>query len=120
MNDERDDRRADTIEDGPEWREPAEVDVQGSQRSDDKEVREDEGPSTGPRPPEATAEVGDEDPDLDGQWSGQRLTHCHSFPKLFLVKPFPLLDQVSFHLAHEGDRPAEAEGAEAQKVCDQV
>ena len=57
MEDERDDRRADAVEDGGDRLEVAEIDVERAQRGDDNEVRQDEGPAADPGAPETAAQI---------------------------------------------------------------
>ena len=120
MEDERDDGRTRPVEDRGHRRQTAEMDVQRGECRHDDEVREDEGPAAGPCPPEPSAEVGDEDPDLNRERAGQRLTDRDPLAHLLLRQPLPLLDQLSFHLAAERDRAAEPERAEAQVIPHQV
>jgi hypothetical protein len=74
MQNQRDHRRADAVEDGRHRLEITKVDVKRPQRGDDDEVREDEGPAPRPGAPKAAAQLGNVDPDLDGERPGQRLT----------------------------------------------
>src|SRR5215470_20396984 len=64
-------RRAYPIKDRGHRFEIAEVDVEGPECRDDHEVWKNECPAAGPRSPESTAKIGDEDADLDGKWPRQ-------------------------------------------------
>src|SRR5438094_282809 len=77
VHEEGDHGRTHAIENGGHWREPAEMHVEETEHRDDHEVRQDEGPPFGPGSPEATAQVGDENPHLNGQGTGHGLTHCN-------------------------------------------
>src|SRR5437763_3650688 len=100
-------------------RKTAEVHVERAEHGHDDEVREDERPPAGPRAPESATEIGDEDPDLDRERSGERLTHRDPLAHLVFREPLPLLNELSLHLTAEGDGPAEPERAEAQEVGDE-
>ena len=52
--------------------------------------------ATGPRPTLAAPQVGDEDPDLDGERSGQRLTHCNRLAYLLFREPDALSEEFAF------------------------
>src|SRR5438552_6458273 len=111
MEDQRDHRRADPIEDRGHRRQSLESDVQRAERDHDHEVRQDERPSAGPGAPEAAADVRDPDADLDREWTRQRLADRDTLA-LVLGDPLPVADQLPLHLADEGDGAAEAEEAE--------
>ena len=76
--------------------------------------------STGPRTPEAAADVGNPDADLDREGSREGLTDGDALAHLLLGQPLPLADHLAFHLADERDGAAEAEEAEAQIVPDKL
>src|SRR5947209_82357 len=120
MQDQRDNCRAHAVEDGRHPWQPAEVDVERPERRDDDEVRQDERPPAGPRTPEAAADVGNPDADLDREGSRERLTDGDALTHLLLGQPLPLADHLAFHLADERDGAAEAEQAEAQIVPDKL
>ena len=71
MQDQRDDGRADAVEDGRYRLEVAEIDVERAECGDDDEVRQDEGPAARPRAPKTRAQIGDVDSNLNGEWPRQ-------------------------------------------------
>ena len=109
----------DAVEDGGHRLQVAEIDVECAQRGHDDEVRQDEGPAAGPGAPEAAAQVGDVDADLNRERSGQRLADRDRLAHLLLGEPFAVVDQFAFHLADQRNRAAEAETAEPQEVAHQ-
>ena len=116
MQDERDDGGADAIEDAVHALQVAEMHKERAKRRHDQEIRQDEGPSACPGAPEAAAQIGDEDADLNGERPWQGLADGDRLAHLLARQPFPLADQFPFHLADKGDRAAEAHKAEAQEV----
>src|SRR5215472_15030952 len=92
------------------------MDVEGTERGDDHEVREDKGPASSPRTPESRTQIGDIDADLDGERSRQGLADCDRFAHLLLGQPFSLCNKLALHLADERDWTAEPEYAETQKI----
>src|SRR4029077_6152941 len=90
------------------------------EHGDDDEVGQDEGPAARPRAPEAPADVGDPDADLDGQGTRQRLADRDALAHLLLGQPLSLADQLPLPLAHEGDGPAESDEPKAQIVSDEL
>ncbi len=62
MQDQRDDRRTDAIEDRGDRLEVAEIDIERAQRGNDDEVRQDEGPAAGPGAPKSAAQIGNKIP----------------------------------------------------------
>src|SRR5207245_11601759 len=91
-----------------------------AEHRDDDEVRQDERPTAGPGAPEPAPDVGDPDPDLDCERTGQRLADGDPFAHLFLRQPFLFAHELTFHLAHQGHAPPDAEHAEAKVVANQV
>src|SRR5262252_1465264 len=92
------------------------MDVEGTERGDDHEVREDKGPASSPRTPESGTQVRDIDADLDGERSRQGLADRDRFAHLLLGQPFPLCDKLALHLTDQRYRSAEPEQAETQKI----
>src|SRR5437879_5323890 len=88
-----------------------------AERRNDDEVRQDEGPTAGPCPPEAAAQIGDEYSDLDRERAGKRLADGDGLAHLLLGEPFLVVDELPFHLADQGDRFAEAEKAQSEKIA---
>ena len=84
MQDQRDHRRADAVEDRRHRLQVAEIDVERAERGDDHEVRQDEGPAAGPGAPEAAAQIGDVDADLDRERPRQRLADRDGLAHLLL------------------------------------
>src|SRR5438876_308690 len=120
MQNERDHRGADAVEDRGDGRQPFEADVERPERGDDDEVRQDERPASGPRAPESAADVRDPDADLDGERSGEGLADRDPLAHLLFRQPLLLADELSFHLTDQCDGAAEAEEAETQVVLDEL
>src|SRR5262249_36733752 len=80
----------------------------------------DEGPAAGPGPPEAAAQIRDEDADLDREGAGEGLADRDPLAHLGLCQPSPLLDELPLHLAAQGHRAAESERAQPQVVRDEL
>src|SRR5262245_11697219 len=98
MEDERDDRRTDTVEDGGGWPETHEMNVQSRQRRDEDEVGKNERPAACPGAPEATAQIPDVHPDLNRERSGHRLAHRNGLAHPLLGQPAALGDELALHL----------------------
>ena len=109
----------DAVEDGRHRLQVAEIDIECAQRGHDDEVRQDEGPASGPGAPESAAQVRDINAYLNGERSGQRLADRDRLAHLLFGEPLAVVDQLPFHLADQRDRTAEAEAAESQEVTDQ-
>src|SRR2546428_4560105 len=120
MQDQRDDGGAHAVEDRGDPRQAAEVDVERAQRSHDDEVRENERPAARPRAPEAAAEVGEPDADLDGERARERLADRDALTHFFLRHPALTAHHLALHLTHESDGTAETEEAEPQVATDAV
>src|SRR5439155_1604295 len=73
-----------------------------------------------PSTPEAAADIGNPDADLDREGPREGLTDGDALAHLLLGQPLPLADHLAFHLADERDGAAEAEEAEAQIVPDEL
>src|SRR5262245_27110094 len=86
MEDQRDDCRADTVEDTGDRHKIAEIHIQRTQRSDDHDVRTDESRAASPGHP----------------------TYGYGFAHLLLGQPAALGDQFTFHLADQCNGTAEA------------
>src|SRR5438552_1053113 len=99
MQDERDNRGADAVEDRGDGLQGPEMNVERAERSHDHEVGKDERPTAGPSSPEATAEIGNVDTHLDREWPWQRLAQGNGFAHLFLCHPGALSDEFALHLA---------------------
>jgi len=91
------------------------VHVQRTQSGNDQKIRQDERPAARPRPPEAAAQIRDEDAHLDRERSRQRLTYGDRFAHLLFAQPTALGDQFAFHLANQGHGSTKAEQPQAQK-----
>ena len=113
MKDQRDDGGTDAVEDGGHRPKVAEIDVECAESGDDDEVRQDESPTPGPGAPEAAAQVGDIDADLNRKRSRQRLANRDRLAHLLLGEPFAVVDQLTLHLADQGNRAAKAEKSKA-------
>jgi hypothetical protein len=96
------------------------VHVERAQRRHDDEVRENEGPAARPRAPEAAAQIRKPYTDLDGERTRERLADGDAFSHLVLGDPALAADQLALHLAHQGNRTAEAEETQAEVVPDEV
>jgi hypothetical protein len=73
-----------------------------------------------PRPgsPEPVSQIGNEDTNLRGEWTRQRLTYCYCLAHLFSCQPFALGHKLPLHLSHEGDRTSKPHDSQPQKVHD--
>src|ERR1700748_2722476 len=109
MQDQRDHGLSHAIEDASDGLQVAEIDIERTQRGDDDEVWQDESPSSGPCAPEAAAQIGDVDADLDRKRSGKRLADGNSLAHLLLRQPLLSVDEFALHLANQGHRPTEAQ-----------
>jgi hypothetical protein len=116
MEDERDDRRADTVEDTGDRLEITKIDVKSTQTGNDDKVRKYESPTADPGAPETAAEITNIDSNLDSERSGHRLTDCGGLAHLFFSQPAALSDDLSFHLADQRDGAAKSQQAETEKV----
>ena len=118
MKDQGDDRRAHAVEDRGHPGQATEMDVQRAERSDDQEIWQDKRPAAGPRAPEAAAQIGDEDADLDRERAGQRLADRDGVAHLLPRQPLAILHKLLFHQADKRHRSAEPQRAEAQEIGD--
>src|SRR5262249_8922575 len=89
-------------------------------RSNDYEVRKDEGPTPGPGPPEPASQIGNEDTNLNGERAWQRLTYRDRFAHLLSCQPFALRNKLPLHLPNEGDRTSKPHEPQPQEVGDQL
>lgn len=105
-DDQCDDSRADAVEDRADEREVAEVHEERAKRRHNDEVGQDKCPPAGSGAPEASAQIRNEDSNLDGQWSWERLTHRDTFAEFLFADPPALLDEPLLHLAGERGRAA--------------
>ncbi len=96
------------------------LDVKGAERRDDHEIREDKGPTSGPRTPESGTQVRNIDADLDGERSRQGLADRDRFAHLLFGQPFALGHKLALHLTDKRHRSAEPEQAETQKISDDL
>jgi hypothetical protein len=94
------------------------MDIERAERGDDHEIGQDETPSAEPRAPEAAAQIGDVDADLDGERPRKRLADGDRLAHLVLAEPFAVVDQFALHLADQRHRTAETEEAEPQEIAD--
>jgi hypothetical protein len=115
-----DHRRADAVENGAHRRQATEIDVERAQRRHDDEVGQDERPPAGPRTPEAAADVGDPDADLNGERPGQRLAYGNALAHLVLREPFLVADELTLHLPHKSHRPAKAEHTKTEEILHEL
>src|SRR6266849_2508635 len=120
MQDQCDDGGTYAIEDGGYRLQVAEIDIENAQCGDDDKVRKDESPATRPGSPKPATEIGNVDANLDRERSWKRLANRDRLTHLLLGEPFPVIDKLALHLAHERNRPAEAEKPEAQEVPHQL
>src|SRR5262245_53717914 len=118
MQNKRDDGRTYAIEDSRHRFKFAEIDIEGSQRGNDHEIRKDEGPASGPGSPKSAPQIGNEDSNLNGEWAWQRLTYCYCLAHLLSCQPFALGNKLPFHLSHEGYRTSEPHEPQPQEVDD--
>jgi hypothetical protein len=116
MENESYDRWAHAIENRGHGFQVAKIDVESPKRRHDYEVWQDEGPTSCPRAPEAGAQVGDINADLDRERPRQRLANRDRLAHLFFGQPTPFVRQFAAHLTDQRDRTAEAEQAKAEKV----
>jgi hypothetical protein len=116
MQDQRDHRRTDAIEDRSDGLEVTEIDIEGAERGNDDEVRQNECPASRPRAPEAGAQVGDIDTNLNRQRPRQGLTDGDGLAHLLLGHPATLADEIALHLADQRHWAAEPEEPKAQEV----
>src|SRR5438445_6650756 len=100
MVDQANDRMIHTVENGGYVRQPFELNVECAKRGDDDEIRQDECPASGPRPPEAASDVRDPDADLDRERPGQGLADRDAFPHFFLRQPVLLASELPLHLTY--------------------
>ena len=89
MDDQRDRRRADAVEDPRHPGEAAKMDVSRAERSDDQKIRQYECPSADPCPPEPAAQLRDEKADspLLGKKAKKSVEMCdvgHTWKKIYL------------------------------------
>src|SRR5579885_3701578 len=94
--------------------------VKRSQCRDHHEIRQDKGPAAGPGAPEAAAQIGDEDPDLDGERPRQGLADGDGVPHLLAAEPALLCYEFLLHQTDERHRPAETHGSEPQEIADEL
>jgi len=92
--------------------------VNRTERGDDQEIRQDERPTASPGAPKPAAHIGDENPDLNRQRSGERLRYRDGVAHLLLGQPALVADQLLFHLSDKRHGSAEADRAEAQEITD--
>src|SRR5262245_27451684 len=120
MEDQRDDCRADTVEDTGDRLKIAEIHIQRTQRSDDHEVRKDESPAAYPGTPKTAAQVRDINSDLNRERSGQRLAYGNGFTHLAFGEPATLGDEFTLHLGDQRNRTAETAQSEPEKIQKQL
>jgi hypothetical protein len=120
MDDQRDDRRADPVEQRGHPAKAAKVHVERTERTDDQEIGQDEGPAAGPGSPEPAAHVGDENPDLDRQRPGQRLRYRDGVAHLLPGDPALVADQLLFHQPDQRHRAAKTDRPEPEEIKDDV
>src|SRR6266852_2498563 len=102
------------VEDRGQDGQAAEVNVKRAKRTHYDEVRQDERPSARPRSPEAAAQIGDENSDLDRERSRKRLAYRYAVAHLVATEPLSLLHELSLHLPTQCDWSAKADRAEAR------
>src|SRR4029077_14405931 len=117
MKNQSNDCGAHSIKDRRHWLQVAEIDVESPEPRHDHEVWQDEGPASRPRTPEAGAQVGDVDADLDGERPRQRLAYRDRLAHLLFSQPAALVCEFTSHLTDQRDRAAEAKQAKAEKVA---
>src|SRR5262249_29583375 len=104
MEDQGDDRWADTVEDTSDRFEIAKIDVESTQGGDDHEIRKDESPAADPGPPKTAAQIRYINSDLNRERSGQRLAYGNGFTHLFFGQPAALGNEFALHLTDQRDR----------------
>ena len=120
MEDQRDDCRADTVEDTGDRLEIAEIDVESTQSRDDYKVWKDKGPATDPGTPKTAAQIGNINSNLNRERSGQRLADGNGFTHLVFGQPATLGDEFAFHLTDQRNGTAEAQQSEPEKIQKQL
>ena len=114
--DQRDDGRADAVEECLDQGRPPERDVQRGDDAHDDERRQDEWDRRGDCAPEAAAYVAEPHRELRGERARQGLRDGETLEVFLLREPPAALDEVTLHVGGESDRPAEAERPQSQKV----
>src|SRR2546422_1428243 len=94
--------------------------IQCAQGGHDDEVGQDEGPTPRPCSPEPSPQIGNVDPDLDGEGPWQRLAHGDSVAEFVFRQPLSFFDQFFFHLPAERDWSSKTERPEAEVIAHQV
>ena len=108
------------VEDRGHPGQPTEMDVQRAERCDYQEIWQDKRPAAGPRAPEAAAQIGDEDADLDRERTGQRLADGHGIAHFLPGQPLAFTYELLFHQPDKGDRTAKAQGSKAEEICNDL
>src|SRR5215467_166472 len=103
MEDQRDDCRADTVEDTSDRFQIAEIDIESAQSGDDNEIGKDESPAADPGAPKTAAQVRDINSDLNRERSRQRLADGNGFAHLLFGQPAALGNEFALHLADQRD-----------------
>jgi hypothetical protein len=119
VGDDGDDRGTNAIEQGLEQVQALVGDVgpAGDQDHDERRGREGQADQGGTE--QAVAGIAEVDGELGGQGAGGELGQGQAFFVVLLADPPALLDQVAVHVAGEGDRAAEPDGAQGEEVADQ-
>src|SRR5215470_10800676 len=120
MEDQRDDCRADTVEDTSDRFEIAKIDIESTQGGYDDKVRKDESPAAYPGTPKTAAQVRNINSDLNRERSGQRLAYSNGFTHLVFGEPAALGNEFSLHLTDQCNGTAEAQQAEPEKIQKQL
>src|SRR5262249_16563996 len=120
MEDQRDDCRADTVEDTGDRLQIAEIDIESAQSGNDHEVWKDESPAAYPGTPKTAAQVRNINSDLNRERSGQRLAYGNGFTHLVFGEPATLGNEFTLHLADQRNRTAEAQQSEPEKIQKQL
>ena len=115
--DQRDDRWADAVEERLDDSRSTERDVQRGDDADDDKWRQDERHGCRDRAPEPATHVAEPHRELRGERTGQGLRHGQALEVLLLREPAPSLHQIALHISGKGDRAAEPEASEANKVA---
>ncbi len=114
--DDRDHRRADSVEGALQPGQPAKAHVDRRESEDHQERGHHQGEADQRRSQHPAAYPAHVDRQLGGQRAGGELGQRESFDVVLLRNPPAVFDEVALHVAGERDRPSEAEGPQAQEI----
>lgn len=118
--DDRDHGCADAVERSLHPPDAAILHVGCGQDEDHHERWQNEGCSDQRRPERAGLEPAQVDRQLGSERARSELRQGEALEVFLLREPASSLDEVTLHVAHERDRPAESEGAQLEKVADEI